>query len=627
MWLDEFIKVSITDFNGLYARGLADEVPQDHASDIKNIVFSKKSEIRTRPGTSTNFTNSQAKKRQFLATFSNNTSWLLTCDGAGNIYLNNSTTPFLTVTNMIDFAAINMFNKVFIAPILSVYSATNGIYVWNGSSPVRLAAGYADTTGTLAATTTGAGTGKVAPGVHQIAVSFVTDSGFVTQPGPKISGVFTPVSYTAPGSAKIALSGIPTGPAGTVGRQILVTQANQSLFYYLSSGYINDNVSTTLTIDFYDTDLAVQADSLFDNLELIPSAATVFGGLSLNKYHNRLFAIGVNNNIVLVSNAGDAETFNSVTGFIQIPDENDGNIVRSAATIYDTLYFMKSVGIYSAQDNGGDPSTWSVVQIDGAVGSYQSGIGTITGSQTALSSNAVLLLTNREGIFVFNGTVIRPQLTWKIQDVWDTITHGSESQVQVAVDIFSDTIYVILPTNGSTTPNLMLVGDYSEGLDSQNIRWSKFVFPWTPISISMINYQDTAGTYDYYLRLGTTSTMYNLIPTNTSDGGNAINSYYQFAPIAGEIGALNVFRALRFRVLGSGTLSFSLSNADGTNVVNSTTAQNITLAASPGIDIIKQINYMCEKMMIKVNLNTTNGYFNLERLDIFVKKLFGSRPA
>src|SRR5206468_10780913 len=98
--------------------------------------------------------------------------------------------------------------------------------------------------------------GIVNAGVYKIAVAYITTSGFITPPGPKIAGIFTPVIYTAPGSKKINLSNIPIGPSGTSSRQILITKAGLAEYFFLPSvfgGFINNNAATTTTLDFDDT--------------------------------------------------------------------------------------------------------------------------------------------------------------------------------------------------------------------------------------------------------------------------------------------------------------------------------------------------------------------------------------
>ncbi|MGB6715975.1 MAG: hypothetical protein WBE47_03375, partial [Candidatus Acidiferrales bacterium] len=53
--------------------------------------------------------------------------------------------------------------------------------------------------------------GSISPGVHQVAVIFVTRQGYWTMPSP-------PVSWTAAGGFKVNVTNIPTGPANVVQR-------------------------------------------------------------------------------------------------------------------------------------------------------------------------------------------------------------------------------------------------------------------------------------------------------------------------------------------------------------------------------------------------------------------------
>ena len=106
--------------------------------------------------------------------------------------------------------------------------------------------------------------GNVSGGYHQVSVCFITRQGFITKPAP-------PMSVDANGSQLLLLTQIPTGPPNVIARLILVTPvilppATQGTFYSLTSNFlINDNVTTSATIDFIDAVLIVsfQAQYLF----------------------------------------------------------------------------------------------------------------------------------------------------------------------------------------------------------------------------------------------------------------------------------------------------------------------------------------------------------------------------
>jgi len=612
MYIDELQKTTIDTFRGMYKRGMADSCPIDHAICAENIQFNK-GQLAQRNGTKISLQTSWPIKRMFLATFNDANIIPITVDYNGNIYQGTNSIPIFS-SSAIDYQFLNLFNKLYILPLSPSYPPPN-LQVWDGINPVRPACGVSPASSFIASNGSGDATGGLDIGVHQFAVSFVTNTGFITPPGPIIGGTFTPVNYTALGQTQVILTDIPLGPTGTVARWILVTRANETLFFFAPNGYIADNISTSVTLDFFDSSLSVNADYLFN---LLPS---LLGGNSygaLQKYHGRLIA--VTGDLVRVSRSGDPESFDNTVGYIQIPAERDGNITRSCGILNDVLYLSKAVGIFAVQDNGSDPSTWPIMVIDSSVGSYQDALGSITGSQSPLPVMNGLLLGSREGLFLFNGSVVRPQLSWKIDDIWGTITHGSEGLITVTIDVFNEIIYVLLPTNGSTTPNLLLSGDYSEGLDAENIKWAQHFFPWSPSFISMMNFQDVDGAsdYDYYLRLGTTSGIYKLEPSQSTDSGQNIEGYWTSALLGG--GVISVFRLLRFRGRGIDSLFINLFPEDMQGAV---TPPSIVLSSLPGQDFDRQINFMGEKMSVKFG---STKFFRIDRLDVFSRKLFNGRP-
>jgi hypothetical protein len=120
--------------------------------------------------------------------------------------------------------------------------------------------------------------GNITAGVHQVSVIFVTRQGFWTAPSP-------PVSWTAAGGKKVTLTNIPTGPSNIVQRLLAFTAEGGADFYQIpASMTINDNTTTTLTLDFDDTLLlsGVEMDNQFGQIEL-PNQ------LGVIDYSDRLF--------------------------------------------------------------------------------------------------------------------------------------------------------------------------------------------------------------------------------------------------------------------------------------------------------------------------------------------------
>ena len=106
--------------------------------------------------------------------------------------------------------------------------------------------------------------GSISPGAHQCAVIFVTRQGYWTVPSPV-------ATWTAAGSKKVNVTNIPTGPANVTQRLLAFTAAGGANFYHVpATMLINDNVTTSLEVDFSDTTLlaGVSVDYLFKLIEL-----------------------------------------------------------------------------------------------------------------------------------------------------------------------------------------------------------------------------------------------------------------------------------------------------------------------------------------------------------------------
>lgn len=645
MKLSDYKQVSFQRFNGLYSRGDADSVPKDHAVFCNNVWLNDPGNINLRPGSKDSFALSHLSPvcvNQFLAT-GRNGDHFITMDGFGNIYeehsVGNSTIiwpagGFSSYAGIIDFAALNMFGRTYIN-IITDGSYSEPIKVWSGLGNARDAAGnppgYTPPPNDFK--TLPLNGGVVSEGIHKIAVVFETDTGYLTQPGPlQTIGDPTSLKYAqsySDGNDLFQVYNIPKGiaNAGVVARRFIMTKGNEEQYFFVPNGRIADNTTTsptgTVTINCSDGELVEDASYLFDNLYTIPGGRTDGG---LNKYHGRMLVWGGEGDLIRVSYPGDPESFSNVTGYIQLPTETDGNYVKGTFILRDVLYMTKGVGIFSTQDLTGDePSNWPVTIIDGAKGAWNSGISTITSSQPGLPLNDCVLLVDFDGINVFSGVVQQPALTWKIKNIWDEITHGKNpvemQQITIAADPFLHVIYVLLPFAGYN----MLVGDYTEGLDAMNVKWTTWVLPDIARSMSLCNVKDkdnlTSG--NYWLRLGFKNhpAIVKFQPTLTTDFANEIIGGYQFAYVPIELGSLNIYRAARFRAKGDGNLNIEAIVQDGhsTNDI-----PPIALAPNPIKDYFREINVMGEKMSLIV---TTNNNFNISRVDLFGGTKVKTRPA
>jgi hypothetical protein len=187
----------------------------------------------------------------------------------------------------------------------SVTIAGAGIAGYNGTWTVRKINGGLSfvvfvTTAGLANSGNGtvSAAGNIVAGVHKISVVFVTRQGYITAPAP-------PASWTAAGGKRVIVSNIPTGPPNVISRILIFTLAGQTSVFYTkgisgifgSNFVIQDNTTTSVTVDFTDVGLAagINADSLFRLEELGECSGVI-------DYGSRLFWWGERNKLENVNN-------------------------------------------------------------------------------------------------------------------------------------------------------------------------------------------------------------------------------------------------------------------------------------------------------------------------------------
>ena len=438
----------------------------------------------------------------------------------------------------------------------------------------------------------------------------------------------------ADGTHAVDIGGIPTGPSNTTKRLLLATRANEEEYFFIPdkpgfNSILSDNTTISATVNFDDTELISSADYLFDVLEVVP------GGGGICKYAGRVVIAGPyfpgENERVILSNINDPETFNYVSGYIQVQTERDGNAVAGCFVLRSNLYITKFTGTFSAQDNGNDPSTWPVVVIDSVIGAYNYGLSTFTVSQPNPDTGDIILIANRTGLFMFDGVMRRPELSWNIQHLWLRINFEAFANVTVSHDPWNHLIYVACPLDNALDANTLLVCDYSDGRTYDVVRWSVFSFPWTLTSIGMLYWESSIFSPQIYTLLMASKAqnyVWALDPTKANDDGTKIYSYYVPGPVTFGPGGLNFFKLLNFRGWGQGKFILTLAQEDGQGAYQ---PPNLTLTPTPGRELQRQINFINEKMSVKFASGNTTGAMNdyavVDRLDVWGLTRWDLRPS
>ena len=430
-----------------------------------------------------------------------------------------------------------------------------------------------------------------------------------------------PVTFTAIGDHTIELSNIPTGPTYTIARHIIITLPDETSFFFVPTedgGVLNDNTTTTTSLNFFLTDLVESADYLFTVRSRIPA------GQGINVYASRLVLWGFPNpddSILRLSDSANPETFDETLETVIIT-KDDGYIVTNTDIIRDVLYIIKSKGISSTTDNGQDPVNWNVITVDQSIGTSFRGVSTASPTVEHGTQSDLSLIADISGVYLFNGIIQQPALTWKIQDLWDTIT--DLSKVSIIIDVKNQRFHITGFDSGSSLYNLSLVGHYLEGITPTEIKWDLWTYH------TNCNLLDTVD--NKQVQLVTLLSNGNIIYFDATQFVDYIDSTHtsaidQYALLGGQefdIGSVNLFTGIKLRVTGSGLLHLTIYNEDSTlNEVLSST----TLSTAPGKELAVRSNFKCERGYFKLENDTKSTYFKISRLIFYGADFAPERPS
>jgi len=618
----DHLPITVDSFRGTFDRGEDDVCPQDHFLDSLNVVFTEHG-VETRKGTVEHLVVSDIHR---IASYKRigEADRLLILDSVGRIWDSTSlAVPILNIPGMTDFGMVSLYNRAYITP----HNSNKGlpgqkVYVYEGSGVARPAAGAAPIGSPIIATTS-TEVGSVEIGKHLFAVSYETISGFLTQPGP---ATFT--LYDAPGGKKVNLSNIPIGPAGTVARVLLATKklatnyagdAKNQEFFSIPNGRIGDNVTTVLTVDFFDADLQAGVDYLLDQLTEIPA------GVGIGVYKSRLAVWGTDTNesAVYLSEPGQPESFSATEGFVlAFPGDASGG-VKNCVEFRSQYYLLKGGGkTYVTNEIGDSPAFWEVTNVDLSIGAECHSIAKVLDQNGAALDN--FFSADRSGLYLFNGTFSNNELSRKISDIWRRINRLALNQVEIVYDPIKALIYCAVPLDSAVTPTHLLVGDVDDGIDPDNIRWTTWTFPKRATSI-VVDLNSISKRTQF--RFGSMDdNVYTYDEGVLDDFGTAIESFVETALLPPDSPdtdpVIYQFGHLQIRAKGQGALNITITGIDR---ARSAQPAGMGLSPQPGRTLERMLNFQDERASVKIHTNGAADYFKLTRLKLYATMLWVGR--
>ena len=623
------------EMSGRFNRGPDKEnTPPNYFIDELNLMFSEDG-VYTRDGSvlylagpatgsATKWNGTVRRLHEFKRI--NEASRLLILDNSFNIFdSTNLDAPILTVANMVDCSIVVLFNRAYISPSDGKRGLTGEkVYVYDGTGAARPAA-CPPPSGFTMAGANGTVVGHIDKGDHLFAVVYESVSGAYSKMG---LGVNEYVKFTSDGTNSLKLTGIPTGPSYIAKRHIIATRLLKDYngdpklqdWFFIPNATIENNVDTTLdNINFYDGDLADDAGYLLYNLSEIPA------GAKLIEYAGRLVVGGeaIADAQCRVSAKGEPESISDLDGTIIFDPGDAGGGVKNGVEHRGILYVMKGQRTYATSDNGSSPNSWAVSLIDGNIGAEPFSASVFLDSKVK-STRDQFAVADRSGFFLFNGTYgANRELSFAISGDWQRINSAYFHNVQVVVNPIDYKIYIAVPLDDATVPSHIFLCAYDEGLAWDKVKWSLWTLPKNINSV-ILRTVYTTGLPE--LQFGSDEgSIYKFDPEAANDFGNVVVSFCQF-PFIGFSASdgLSLFSALRCRVVGEGSLTPTLIGSD--NVLISYPPE-IDLALAPGVNRTRLINFVTQRLSVKLGVESANEWFELRSLIVSGVEYWQEIPA
>lgn len=379
-------------------------------------------------------------------------------------------------------------------------------------------------------------------------------------------------------------------------------------------------IPTDLVIRVYSSGTQTNGSSFFiESIELFPTKQPF------------------NNTIIRASYAEDAESYDQITGLLQVGQAINQSI-RSMFTLLDNkLYIVTERGLFVTQDDGAnEPASWSINTVSPTVG---------TGSVHGIGNGeGWVVIAYHDGLYIFwGGEPVK--ISQEIQPDWDTINWQYDQTIYVTVDTQNKRIVVGAPTGASTTPNKEFVCDYSQLANSEGTTAAqdiaahpqayysvynptKLVAPgkarkWTIWNISA-NCSTLALRTDgsFHLLRGNNvgnGKVYDQLPGQLNDDGVAINSQYQtaFLPQPEDEQALSfgthrkLCKYLTGYASGSGVLNTTIY---GSQNQRGLTLSPLTLRNPAPWDFESNVNFVGERFSLLFGTNNATSWFKITKI-------------
>jgi hypothetical protein len=476
--------------------------------------------------------------------------------------------------------------------------------------------------------------GACAVGLHKLGVIFETASGFLSAPGNRSGATFMPVQVTVTsGNQKIRMTvGAHSSTDPTVARRWLVmTLAGLDSYYIVPdsaittiSGSLTNNAGTA-TVDISLSDASLGAGTLVDKNFLYTSPLPSMAGSIF--YHNRhcMWGNSANLSLLYISEVGEPEAFRSDHGFVDV-NRGDGQRITNAFILGNTLYICKEHGLWATEDNGGEPSSWTIYKVSESVGTPSLKGVVVSDPEPERGIEARAWILDTKGLYSFSGGA-PTELSDIIQPTWETLERANMYLAEVGVNQSRGEVYCLVPSGiFSGFNDAIYMMDFQEGLERR--KWSKWTDNGASMWRSMVVYtgllatDETTtvilGTGNHQKSIELDDATYSDIQTN--DTPSSFPWLYRSGILAGEHGLL-ICGAICFHSFNKTGVSQVLNSLKiyRTDEVLAKTFSAITLTTDSAKDTTKQLNLRSEYFQVEFSALSLDAATWINRLGLYLK--------
>jgi hypothetical protein len=422
------------------------------------------------------------------------------------------------------------------------------------------------------------------------------------------------------GNAVIELYSPSQGSLGTF--VIPVSQIGTSQFSFNSGilGMVPSVIPNDLILRIYASGTLPNGTQIFfDEPALYPTAEPVI------------------NSAVRASYVLNPEGFDGVTGFLGV-DGLGSRPVTATFELRDTFYVTGFPGLFATNDNGQEPDTWDVPTISDIVGSC-SVDGVAEGEDWFTLSNGL------KGEFIFNGS-LPIKISQEIQPDFDILTPSAVNTTWKFNDITNRRMFIGVPINGATSPNVVYMMRYTElnssfevaeqkpvhiSYSGRMVAWdmSRKWCPWNIVAPCGAVVDRQNGAQQVFFGNGlNTNKAYFLDPTNlVGDDGSFVNSiYFPFFFVNRDMEQMmqmglgrKYYDYLRMFVAGAGVLNTTAQSDSMTSPRIKTLAPR-TLTINPGADREIGVNWEGDRTSFGVQTAALGAWFRLSKMVITMRQ-------